>query len=113
MYLTSNDTAGHLPLCAQWSARSNYIRVQDAEYLDYLDYLAVTLYRCRIYLDYLAVTPLHLGSNFSHCTFRNYGPKLCKRKLYIYKVISQIYMATNFSKFRIEMLCKSCINWTF
>ena len=66
MYLTSNDTAGHLPLGAQWSARSNYIRVQDAEYLDYLDYLAGTLYRCRIYLDYLAVTPLQLGSNFSH-----------------------------------------------
>ena len=60
MWLTSNDTAGHLSLGARWSALSNYIRVQDAEYLDYLDYLAVTLYRCRIYLDYLAVTPLHL-----------------------------------------------------
>ena len=67
MYLRSNDTAGHLSLGAQWTAQSsNYIRVQDAEYLDYLDYLAVTLYRCRIYLDYLAVTPLQLGSNFSH-----------------------------------------------
>ena len=66
MWLTSNDTAGHLSLGARWSALSNYIRVQDAEYLDYLDYLAVTLYRCRIYLHYLAVTPLHLGSNFSH-----------------------------------------------
>ena len=81
MYLTSNDTAGHLPLCAQWSARSNYIRVQDAEYLDYLDYLAVTLYRCRIYLDYLAVTPLQLGSNFSHFVIMDQN---CVKENYIF-----------------------------
>ena len=87
MYLTSNDTAGHLPLGAQWSARSNYIRVQDAEYLDYLDYLAVTLYRCRIYLDYLAVTPLQLGSNFSHFVIMDQN---CVKENYIFISLCKI-----------------------
>ena len=58
-----------------------YIRVQDAEYLDYLDYLAVTLYRCRIYLDYLAVTPLQLGSNFSHFVIMDQN---CVKENYIF-----------------------------